>query len=72
MQSQNMQEGDGKAKVHLELNLAREVKDNKKGFFKYISRKRMTREYVGPLLNEVGALVTKDTEEVVLLDAFFA
>jgi len=26
-----------KAKVHLELNLARDVKDNKKGFFKYIS-----------------------------------
>ena len=50
----------------------RDVKDNKKGFFKYISRKRKTRESVGPLLNEVGALVTKDTEEVVLLDAFFA
>ena len=28
-----------KAKVHLELNLKREVKDNKKGFFKYISSK---------------------------------
>jgi len=29
-----------KAKVHLELNLARDVKDNRKGFFKYISRNR--------------------------------
>jgi len=28
-----------KAKVHLELNLARDVKDNKKGFFNYISSK---------------------------------
>ena len=61
-----------KAKVHLELNLARDVKDNKKGFFKYISRKRKTRENVGLLLNEVGALVTKDTEKAELLNAFFA
>ncbi|GAB0207699.1 mitochondrial enolase superfamily member 1 [Grus japonensis] len=61
-----------KAKAHLELNLARDVKDNKKGFFKYISSKRKTRENVGPLLNEVGALVTEDTEKAELLNAFFA
>jgi len=40
-----------KAKVHLELNLARDVKDNKKGFFTYISRKQKTRENVGLLMN---------------------
>ncbi|GAB0188533.1 mitochondrial enolase superfamily member 1 [Grus japonensis] len=61
-----------KAKAHLELNLARDVKENKKGFFKYISSKRKNRENVGPLLNEVGALVTEDTEKVELLNAFFA
>ncbi|GAB0208125.1 mitochondrial enolase superfamily member 1 [Grus japonensis] len=61
-----------KAKAHLELNVARDVKDNKKGFFKYISSKRKTRENVGPLLNEVGALVTEDTEKVELLNAAFA
>ncbi|GAB0182178.1 mitochondrial enolase superfamily member 1 [Grus japonensis] len=61
-----------KAKAHSELNLARIVKDNKKGFFKYISSKRKTRENVGPLLNEVGALVMEDTEKVELLNAFFA
>ena len=32
----------------------------------------MTREYVGLLLDEVGALVTEDTEEAVLLNAFLA
>ena len=32
-----------KAKVHLELNLARGIKDNKKGFFNYISSKWKTR-----------------------------
>ena len=31
-----------KAKAHLELNLVREVKDNKKGFFKYVSSERKT------------------------------
>ncbi|GAB0208442.1 mitochondrial enolase superfamily member 1 [Grus japonensis] len=61
-----------KAKAHLELNLAREVKDNEKGFFKYISIKRKTRENVGPLLNEAGALVMEDTEKVELLNAFFS
>jgi len=33
-----------KAKVHLELNLARDVKDNKKDFSKYINNKWKTRE----------------------------
>jgi len=31
-----------KAKIHLELNLARDVKDNKKNFFRYISSKQNT------------------------------
>ncbi|GAB0204162.1 mitochondrial enolase superfamily member 1 [Grus japonensis] len=61
-----------KAKAHLELKLARDVKDNKKGFFKYIGSKRKTRENLGPLLNEVGALVMEDIEKVELLNAFFA
>jgi len=61
-----------KAKVHLELNLARDVKDNKKGFFKYVSSKWKTKEDVGLLLNEVGALVMEDTEKAELLNAYFA
>jgi len=39
-----------KAKVHLEFSMAKEVKDNKKGFFKYVISKRKTRENVDPLL----------------------
>jgi len=65
-------EAMSKAKAHLELNLARDVKNNKKSFFKYISSKRKTRENVGLLLNKVGALVTEDTEKAALLNAFFA
>lgn len=33
-----------KARVHLELNLARNIKESKEGFFKYISDKRKTRK----------------------------
>jgi len=61
-----------KAKVHLELNLARDVKDNEKSFFRYIINKQKSRDNVGPLLNEVGALVTEDAEKAELLNAFFA
>jgi len=49
-----------KAKAHLELNLARDVKNNKKGFFNYINSKRKARDNVGPLLNEAGVLVKED------------
>ena len=55
-----------KAKAHLELNLPRDVKDNKKGFFKCISSKQKTRKNMGLLLSEVGALVVEDTEKVLV------
>jgi len=58
--------------VHLEINLARDVKDNKKIFFEYISSKQNTKENMGPLLNEVGVLVMEDAEKAELLNAFFA
>jgi len=60
-----------KTKVHLELNLARDVEVNKKDF-KYISSKRKTRENVGLVLNEVGTLVKEDTENMELMNTFFA
>jgi len=52
-----------KAKAYLELNLARDVRNNKKGFFNYISSKWKTRDNVGLLLNEVGVLVMEDARE---------
>ena len=61
-----------KAKAHLELNLSRDVKNNKKGFFNYISSKWKARENVGPLLNEADVLVMEDAEKAELLNAFFA
>ena len=60
-----------KAKAHLELKLARDVK-NKKGFFNSISSKRKARDNVGPLLDEAGVLVTEDAEKAELLNGFSA
>jgi len=61
-----------KAKAHLELKLARDVKTNEKGFFNYISSKRKTRDNVGLLLTEVDVLVMEDAAKAKLLNAFFA
>ncbi|CAM5152153.1 unnamed protein product [Natator depressus] len=62
----------GRAKSHLELQLARDVKSNKKGFFRYVGNKKKAKESVGPLLNEGGNLVTEDVEKANVLNAFFA
>ncbi|CAM5168179.1 unnamed protein product [Natator depressus] len=61
-----------KAKSHLELQLARDVKSNKKGFFRYVSNEKKVKESVGSLLNEGGNLVTEDVEKDNVLNAFFA
>ncbi|GAB0205312.1 mitochondrial enolase superfamily member 1 [Grus japonensis] len=61
-----------KAKALIEISLARDVKDNKKSFYRYVSDKRRTRENVGPLQNEMGDLVTQDMEKAEVLNDFFA
>jgi len=61
-----------KTKDHVEINLAKKVKDSKKSLFKYISSKRKARKNVGLLLNEVGVMVMKVIEKAELLNAFFA
>ncbi|GAB0208699.1 mitochondrial enolase superfamily member 1 [Grus japonensis] len=61
-----------KAKALTELNLARDAKDNKKSFYRYISDKRRTKENVGPLQNETGDLVAQDMEKAEVLNDFFA
>ncbi|GAB0197153.1 mitochondrial enolase superfamily member 1 [Grus japonensis] len=61
-----------KAKALIEISLARDVKDNKKSFYRYVSDKRRTRENVGPLQNETGDLVTQDMEKAEVLNDFFA
>lgn len=61
-----------KARAQLELNVAKDVKDNKKGICKYINNRRKRKDNMGLLLNEGGTLVTKDVEKAELLNATFA
>jgi len=54
------------------LSLAREVKDNKKTFYRYIGDKRKTRENVDAIQKEKGDLFTWDTEKAEVLYDFVA
>ncbi|KAK4811572.1 hypothetical protein QYF61_016031 [Mycteria americana] len=58
-----------KAKARLELNLARDTKNNKGGFYRYISQKRKVKETVPPM-NTTGKLVTTGEEKAEVLNFF--
>lgn len=55
----------------MEFNIYWEIKDSKKGYYKYIISKKKTWKHVGSLLNQMGALVKEDKEKAELLNAFF-
>lgn len=61
-----------KAKVQMELNLARNMKDNKKGFNRYIGRRRRAKESVPPQMKGNGELASSDTEKAEVLSECFA
>ncbi|KAK4811350.1 hypothetical protein QYF61_027579 [Mycteria americana] len=46
--AQECRDGIRKAKAQMELNLARDIKSNKKGFFRYIGQQRKMKETVPP------------------------
>ena len=61
-----------KAKALVELNLARDVKDNKKGFYRYIGRRRQAKESVPPLMKGNRELAFSDIEKAEVLSECFA
>ncbi|GAB0181734.1 mitochondrial enolase superfamily member 1 [Grus japonensis] len=61
-----------KAKALIELNLSRDIKGNKKSFYRYVSDKRKTREDMGPLQNDTGDQITLAVETAEVLNDFFA
>lgn len=65
-------DGIRKSKALLELSLARDSKNNKKGFSRYIDCKRKTKESIVPLTNEDGRLVETDVEKPEVLNNNFA
>ena len=62
-------EGIRKAKAQLELNLARDVKNNKKGFFGYLRQHRKMKETVSPM-SKTGDLATTGMEKAEVLNKF--
>ena len=65
-------DGIRKAKAQTELNLARVVKNNKKGFYRYIGRRRQAKESVPHLINKMGVLASSDMEKAEVLNKCFA
>ncbi|KFQ81576.1 hypothetical protein N335_14481, partial [Phaethon lepturus] len=61
-----------KAKAWLELNVARDAKNNKKGFYRCVSQKRKVKESVPPWMSKTGRHVTMDEQKAEVLDNFFA
>ena len=59
-----------RAKVRLKLNLARDAKNNKKGFYRYVSQKRKVKESVPPLMNKNGYLISTGEEKAEVLSNF--
>lgn len=60
-------DGIKKAKAHIELKLARDMKNNK-SFYIYTGQKRKAKESVAPLINEKGDLATTDMETTDILN----
>jgi len=52
----------------VELNLARDVTNNKKAFYRYIGRRRQTKESVPPLIKEDRELTCSDVEKAEVLN----
>jgi len=54
------------------MNLAKDAKDNKKGFYRYVSQKKKVKESVPALMNKNDNLVSTDEEKAEVLNKFFA
>jgi len=61
-----------KAKTQMELNLVRDVKNNKMGFFSYTGQNRQAKENVLPLIYEKGELAPSDIEKAEVFNEFLA
>jgi len=64
-------DGVRKAKAWMELNLARDAKNNK-GFYGCVSQKCRVKESVCPLMSKTGKLVTRGKEKAEVLRNWFA
>lgn len=61
-----------RAKAKLELNLARDAKNNRKGFYKCINQKRKVKNGIPSLMNNTRKLIIRDEEKTEVLSNLFA
>ena len=61
-----------KAKAQMELNLARDARNNTKGFYRYIGMRRQMKEGIPPLIKQDGELASSDMEKTEVLSKCFA
>lgn len=59
-------------KVQIKLNLAKDVKNNKKEFYRYAGQKGQAKEAVPPPINEKGELSSTNMVKAEVLYKFFA
>ena len=65
-------EGIRKAKAQMELNLVKDVKNKKKGFYRYVGQKRQAKESIPSLAIGKGEVATTDMKKAEVLNEFFA
>ena len=77
--AQLCRDGVRKAKVWMELNLARDAKTSKKGFYSYVSQKRKVKEHylsiwtsVRPLTQSPTTFFTLNWREMGLMGELFS
>jgi len=64
-------DGVRNAKAQLDLNLARDAKNNRKGFYRYVSQKRKVKESVPSLMSKTGKLVTTGEKKAEVFNQIF-
>jgi len=64
-------DGVRKAKAQMEPNLAKNAKNEKKSYYRYVSQKRKVKESIPILMSKIGELVTTDEEDAEVLNNFF-
>ena len=67
-----MQNGIKKAKTQAELNLVRDIKNNKKTFCRYTDQKRQAKVTLPPLVNVKGEPPSTDLGKAEVLNEIFA
>jgi len=65
-------DGVRKAKAQMERIYVKDIKNNKKGFYRYIWQKRQAKDGVPPLINEKGELAIAYMGKAEVLTELFA